>query len=134
MTGTEGQARKEQDKGAEFANAMREARSKVEGKLHPLGGMNSPPSARKKETIQNIHALINIAYKRKALIAPEAIEPFLKALEAQPAAERTAPTREAIERILFKMVTEHKDKIDIGKAADEIIALDAQERAGAKAD
>ena len=41
-------------------------------------------------------------------------------LRSLPAAERTAPTREAIERILFKMVTEHKDKIDIGKASDSI--------------
>ena len=52
--------------------------------------MTEGQNARKKETIRDIRALVNIAYKRKALIAPEAIEPFLKALEAQPAAERTA--------------------------------------------
>ena len=51
--------------------------------------MTEGQNARKKETIRDIRALVNIAYKRKALIAPEAIEPFLKALEAQPATERT---------------------------------------------
>ncbi|MDG7036091.1 MAG: hypothetical protein JRM72_01745 [Nitrososphaerota archaeon] len=66
-----------------------------------LGCIDSPyeslPSAKPapslKETIQDIRALVSIAYKRKALIAPEAIEPFLKALEAPPAAERTALMR-----------------------------------------
>ena len=51
---------------------------------------SAKPAPSLKETIRDIHALTNIAYKRKALIAPEAIEPFLKVLEAQPAAERKA--------------------------------------------
>ncbi len=119
-----------------------------------MSATSANPAPSLKETIRDIHALINIAYKRKALIAPEAIEPFLKALEAQPAAERTTLARireiiakrdeewigrdwmlkqiDAQERAASKSINEEPLAIRYQDARTNESEIDAQERAGAK--
>ena len=104
---------------------------------------SAKPAPSLKETIRDIRALVSIAYKRKAQIAPEAIEPFLKALEALLAAERTALKEIAQElgQTLAWMgdspVPMFYNSMDaaiiVHKAVKRLSAvIDAQERAGAK--